>query len=883
MDIKKLGQRDLDCTTNGIDACGDAINRVCTMNFAEICRQYGLRIIAVLVFVGFAEKMQGQTAPGGPGIKQIIIDIYNATNGQYHAEFADQLNVAAAIYKQDTQTQHLTPVGIIADDDFDVNQPVDPPINNDPILYPASLSTTTTNFADFLRLNLLSDNTHHAWLQLNQDFSGVWGVAIPESQDYDAIGLDLGGLNNVPIGSAHEIGHIQGGPNDHSNGQGFPLETSTDDNGTPDNPTDDTYIVVGGNKTYMSAGNAPLSYAAVGTVSAATSTAIPDANGDKWVYYKTNTGNRRVRLNMLQNATPTLDIVANYYTNVRPDRIHNDNSNVPDVAEPAVNLDTANGTFSLNIAGNQLNGTHPILKDVNGSVLETAPDYYLLYIYNSSNTADHANLNPVGIRYFMNGENIDYTQFGDGNPANLSYRIINSTKNVLSDATTLLTPDTTPPVANTLPGIAVLNVSGTATLTFAMIDNGSFDDSGSFTVVAFSPTTANCNDVGNITASYTLADASGNQTSGTETIAVQDNTAPDLTTQNVAGFVDASGNFVANVTNFIQSATDACGVDPNGNSINQTNFSCSDLGVNTIQVTVTDNNGNQTTKPANLTLSDNINPEIPANLAVVGETSASISLNWSAASDNCSVAKYKIYRNGSYRATINAPTTSFTDTGLNSETTYNYTIKSVDGSDNESALSGSVSGTTEVATDTEAPTAPTVAVSDVTDTSFTLTSEGSTDNVGVNATEFYLDETLDGMPNGTLAHTSTASQPVSYEFTGLDANTTYETYSRTTDVAGNASAFSNMEVVQTTVGVEDQEIAGFRMFLNPVSDSFILKIDGQLDDIEIYDATGKRVLEIDPQGLNRIRVSVNFLATGIYNVHVYDRGGNRQVARLVKF
>lgn len=95
-------------------------------------------------------------------------------------------------------------------------------------------------------------------------------------------------------------------------------------------------------------------------------------------------------------------------------------------------------------------------------------------------------------------------------------------------------------------------------------------------------------------------------------------------------------------------------------------------------------------------------PTVAANLIVSGKTSNSVSLNWSAATDNVAVISYDVYMNGSLKSNVNA--TSVNITGLNPSTTYNFYIKAKDAAGNISANSSTVSATTNAGTTNPNPT-----------------------------------------------------------------------------------------------------------------------------------------------------------------------------------
>jgi chitodextrinase len=67
----------------------------------------------------------------------------------------------------------------------------------------------------------------------------------------------------------------------------------------------------------------------------------------------------------------------------------------------------------------------------------------------------------------------------------------------------------------------------------------------------------------------------------------------------------------------------------------------------------------------------------------------SITLQWNASTDNVGVTGYRVYRNGALVATVG--TTSWTNNGLSTSTTYAYTVSAIDAAGNESAQSTALS------------------------------------------------------------------------------------------------------------------------------------------------------------------------------------------------
>ncbi|MFF4845513.1 endo alpha-1,4 polygalactosaminidase, partial [Streptomyces collinus] len=105
--------------------------------------------------------------------------------------------------------------------------------------------------------------------------------------------------------------------------------------------------------------------------------------------------------------------------------------------------------------------------------------------------------------------------------------------------------------------------------------------------------------------------------------------------------------------------------------------------------------------------SDTQAPSAPSGLTATGSTSSSVSLSWTASTDNVGVTGYDVYRNGQKVGTASG--TTYTDSGLAAATTYQYSVKAKDAAGNTSAASNTVSKATQSgggSSDTQAPSAP---------------------------------------------------------------------------------------------------------------------------------------------------------------------------------
>jgi chitodextrinase len=180
-------------------------------------------------------------------------------------------------------------------------------------------------------------------------------------------------------------------------------------------------------------------------------------------------------------------------------------------------------------------------------------------------------------------------------------------------------------------------------------------------------------------------------------------------------------------------------------------------------------------------------PTVPGGLHSTATTTKSVSLAWTASTDTGGpgLTGYHIYRNGVLAGSTN--TLAYTDTGLNANTSYSYTIAAYDTAGNASATSSpAVSVTTQ-----PLPSVPTGLKSTaITITSISLSWTASTDTGGPGLAGYhiYRNGTLIGSPTGTT-----------YTDTGLSAKTNYSYTIASFDSAGNASAASNAVSV-TTIG-----------------------------------------------------------------------------------
>ncbi|MER6507360.1 glycosyl hydrolase family 18 protein [Nonomuraea sp. NPDC001636] len=89
---------------------------------------------------------------------------------------------------------------------------------------------------------------------------------------------------------------------------------------------------------------------------------------------------------------------------------------------------------------------------------------------------------------------------------------------------------------------------------------------------------------------------------------------------------------------------------------------------------------------------DKTPPTVPGSLRSTGVSNNSVSLAWNASTDNVAVTGYEIYRGGTLVTTVTG--TTYNDTGLSANTSYNYTVRARDAAGNRSADSNQITATT---------------------------------------------------------------------------------------------------------------------------------------------------------------------------------------------
>lgn len=87
-------------------------------------------------------------------------------------------------------------------------------------------------------------------------------------------------------------------------------------------------------------------------------------------------------------------------------------------------------------------------------------------------------------------------------------------------------------------------------------------------------------------------------------------------------------------------------------------------------------------------------PTAPTNLAASNIASTSLTLNWTASTDNVGVTNYRIFRNNTFFGQTGNASTTFNVTGLSASTTYSFYVVAQDAAGNNSNNSNTINATT---------------------------------------------------------------------------------------------------------------------------------------------------------------------------------------------
>lgn len=206
-----------------------------------------------------------------------------------------------------------------------------------------------------------------------------------------------------------------------------------------------------------------------------------------------------------------------------------------------------------------------------------------------------------------------------GNPNNVTLTVTDQSGNTANCNAQVSVTDTVLPVMACQPVTVNIHLSagGVAPVTASMFDAGTNDACG-IASLSFrgAPNLVTCADVGTRPITLIATDANGNIDSCITTLTVLDTVAPTITCNNITVDLNAFGNAsVDSATAGLYNVADACGINSitlNGGTV--VNYTCADVGQNTITIVATDASNNAASCNAIVTIQDVTAPSITCGI-----------------------------------------------------------------------------------------------------------------------------------------------------------------------------------------------------------------------------------------------------------------------------
>ncbi len=219
--------------------------------------------------------------------------------------------------------------------------------------------------------------------------------------------------------------------------------------------------------------------------------------------------------------------------------------------------------------------------------------------------------------------------------------------NVDSASQVITVVDATNPVAVCSNPTFYLDEYGNASIIASDLDGGSTDNCTPNNLLTFSATQTSfdCNNVGFVPVTLTAFDECSNTSTCSANITISDTIPPIVLCSDTTLELNANGLASLTAADINNGSTDACGIA--SVVIDQTNFSCNDLGANTITLTVTDNNNNVSTCTATVTVVDNWNTPVITSQPIGSVNCIENNITLSVTANGSAPISYQWYKDGS--------------------------------------------------------------------------------------------------------------------------------------------------------------------------------------------------------------------------------------------
>ena len=450
---------------------------------------------------------------------------------------------------------------------------------------------------------------------------------------------------------------------------------------------------------------------------------------------------------------------------------------------------------------------------------------------------------------------LDITDFtcDDLGDNTVSLTVTDEAGNFASADATVTVEDSINPTVVTQNITVQLDASGNASITTGDINNGSSDNC-TVETLSLDITDFTCDNLGTNIVTLTVTDQSSNSASAPATVTVSDSIDPIVITQNITVQLDASGNVSIVPADVNDGSSDNCMMDTL--SLDITDFTCADLGPNTVELTVTDQSGNSASATSEVTVVDSVDPiVVTQDITVQLDASGNVSIVPAdvndGSSDNCMMD------------TLSLDITDFTCADLGSNT---VELTVTDQSGNSAMATAMVTISDNTSPELICPG------------DFTVSIDGGVYTVP----DYFLEGDVIDSDNcdNDLDRVQT---PIPGTVLGVGS---YIITVGVTDDSGNSAQCMFNVTVEDALGIDDQEFLEnkLQLFPNPANDYIILKNNSNilLTRLYITDIKGSLIEEIDLNGMGTNKViSTQNYQSGMYFVKI-TAANTSVVKRLIK-
>ncbi len=188
--------------------------------------------------------------------------------------------------------------------------------------------------------------------------------------------------------------------------------------------------------------------------------------------------------------------------------------------------------------------------------------------------------------------------------------VIDNNNNAFTCSATVTVIDTVKPVMSCKVATLQLNSAGYAVINPSLINNSSTDACG-FASLAVSRDTVRCSDIGTLSVRLIGRDVNGNIDSCSTIVTIADTIKPVAICNNLNAFLNTSGSAFVTAAQVNNGSTDNCAINTYKiNGLDTVSYSCTDIGIRSLVLQVTDINGNFGICNAQVNVQDTIKPTV---------------------------------------------------------------------------------------------------------------------------------------------------------------------------------------------------------------------------------------------------------------------------------